>query len=122
MTPVISPWVFYAISVADGVKTVSIIGLAVSLVVIVVLGVMLFCEYDWEEEFPDKCKNYAKYIKRFAIALVAFVLFSILVPSSNTITKMIVAQNVTYERVEVATDTVQEVYEDIMELFGGKEE
>lgn len=30
---------------------------------------------------------------------------------------MIIAQNVTYERVEQATDTVTDVYNDIMDLF-----
>ena len=34
---------------------------------------------------------------------------------------MMVAQNVTYERVEAATDVVQTVYEDIMDLFAEEE-
>ena len=48
-------------------------------------------------------------------------IWTFFIPNSNTITKMIIAQNVTYERVEVATNTVQEVYEDIMGLFKEEE-
>ena len=55
---------------------------------------------------------------KYTIVIFLISLFSIIfVPSSETITKMVIAQNVTYERVEVATNTVQTVYEDIMELF-----
>ena len=35
---------------------------------------------------------------------------------------MIVAQNVTYERVETGTDIVQTVYNDIMDLFQESDE
>ena len=116
MTPVINPWVFYAISIADGFKTVTIILTAISVIIAISLAVMMGCEYDWRG-FNDKCKVYVKYIKLSIAVFAAFITLSIIIPSSNTITKMIIAQNVTYERVEVATDTVQTVYEDIMELF-----
>lgn len=36
---------------------------------------------------------------------------------TETIEKMVIAQNVTYERVEQATDVVADVYDDIMDLF-----
>lgn len=38
-------------------------------------------------------------------------------PDKQTIEKMVIAQNVTYERVEQATDVVSNVYNDIMDLF-----
>ena len=40
-----------------------------------------------------------------------------LIPSEETLTKMIVAQNVTVERVDMVSDTVVTVYNDIMNLF-----
>ena len=40
-----------------------------------------------------------------------------LLASTATIEKMVIAQNVTYERVEQATDVVADVYDDIMDLF-----
>ena len=36
--------------------------------------------------------------------------------------KMIVAQNVTYERVEIVGDTVEDIYNDIISLVDGNED
>lgn len=44
------------------------------------------------------------------------------IPTTDTLTKMIIAQNVTYERVEAVGDTVETVYNDIMALFEDKGE
>ena len=38
-------------------------------------------------------------------------------PTQKTLEKVLIAQNVTYERVEQAADTVTDVYNDIMDLF-----
>ena len=100
MTPVISPWVFYLMDVSTGLTTVAFL---VGLVAIV------WAANSWiERGKPDK--------RPVVIAITCALLF-IFTPSESTITKMIIAQNVTYERVEAATDTVQSVYEDIMDLF-----
>lgn len=114
MTPVISPWVFYAISVVDGLKSMAMIGATLTVAAATIFSISALSELDCEGEVTDASKEL---IKRCIIAFAAFLAFLIFIPSSNTITKMIVAQNVTYERVEVATDTVQEVYEDFMELL-----
>ena len=118
MTPVISPWVFYIISIVDGLKMTVTLGIACAIVVIVTVGAFAFYEFQCEEEVTDKCKKLIKIAKHFTVALAVFIMFCIFIPDSNTITKMIVAQNVTYERVEVAANTVQEVYKDFMEVFG----
>ena len=67
-----------------------------------------------DEDFGREMNRLEKILSR--IAIIALVL-STLVPSEKTLTKMLIAQNVTYERVETSTDTVQSVYEDIMGLF-----
>lgn len=121
MTPVISPWVFYAISVADGIAIVAAIAtFIVGIAYLIFKGISLvnFWEYGKQDESYQRANSIAKHLGK--IALVAIILSSI-VPSEKTITKMIVAQNVTYERLEAATDVVQTVYEDIMELFAEKE-
>ena len=100
MTPVISPWVFYLMEVVDGL-------LAVSFVTALGCGMWLFAA--WLNDDPKR--------KVPIIGLIVSVLMIVFAPSGDTITKMLVAQNVTYERVEAAADTVQNVYEDIMELF-----
>ena len=120
MTTVISPWVFYAIYVANGVALLAtIIAIIVGIAYAVVKATSLFEDYYGEDD-----EEYIK-IRRISktlgtVALVAAILATF-VPGEKTITKMIVAQNVTYERVEAATDVVQTVYEDIMDLFKGEE-
>lgn len=119
--PVINPWVFYAIYVADGIAfTASVVAVVVGIayLVVKVMSIRTLFEHGDDDEDYIKIKNIAKHIGR--IALVAIIL-STIVPSEKTITKMIVAQNVTYERVEAATDVVQTVYEDIMSLFEEEE-
>jgi hypothetical protein len=101
MTPVINPWVFYAVSVCDALKCVAGIGAGICAV-----ALFMF----WLDDCFDKPK--------FATPLFCVMLaIAILTPPSKTVEKMVLAQNVTYERVEVATDAVKTVYEDITELF-----
>ena len=51
------------------------------------------------------------------VIVVLLILIEILVPSESTIMKMLVAQNVTYERIEMVGETVQDVYNDIISLI-----
>lgn len=107
MTPVINPWVFYAISVVDKLKTF----LVIIIFFVAVIGLTYSIGAWIEEEINKRFIKILIWIVGVCMAVV------IVVPGSETITKMIVAQNVTYERVEAATDVVQNVYNDIMELF-----
>ena len=100
MTPIISPWVFYVIGVADTLKIILAF-------VSIIIAVWIFVEA------LDSVKPGGKILT----ALAVFTALAIFVPTSKTVEKMVVAQNVTYERVEVVSDTVQTVYRDIMELF-----
>ena len=112
MTPVISPWVFYLMSVVDGLKDFLIAALVGGFIYGIWSLVNLGDSYDDDER--TKC---LKGVKKALCAGVTIGILLVFTPSSNTITKMLIAQNVTYERVEMATDTVQSVYEDIMGLF-----
>lgn len=116
MTPVISPWVFYWLSVSDGiggVLTTLLISCGLITIFFIVKG---FAEKeDWHDE--EKSKETFKLAKRLGVILAILMVLDVFIPTADTITKMIVAQNVTYERVETATDVVQTVYEDIMDLF-----
>lgn len=120
MTPVINPWVFYAIYVAEGVAFLTaLIAIIAGIAYVAVKVVSLFGNYYGEDdEDYIKIRKASKVIG--TVALVAVILATF-VPGEKTITKMIVAQNVTYERVETATDVVQTVYDDIMDLFAEEE-
>lgn len=117
MTPVISPWVFYLILLSN--KLLEIFGtLAVGLAVLTVICVAakLCNQFDYRPS-EELDKALSKLIKVMLPSFILSTLIWIVTPSETTITKMIVAQNVTYERVDVVTDTVENVYNDIMELF-----
>lgn len=115
MTPVINPWVFYFMSIADG------IGVASLILAIIIGGIALVCGIATiaDAEFLDeeKLATERRSVQTLAAVAIVSLIVSIFTPSSKTITQMLVAQNVTYERVEAAGDIVQEVYEDIMGLF-----
>jgi uncharacterized 2Fe-2S/4Fe-4S cluster protein (DUF4445 family) len=117
MTPVISPWVFYLMPICDNIGIIcSIFGV---LAAIAAIAVCITCTVEEHDRYSDE--DFVKSLKAFRKILVpvatVLVTLSIFIPSEKTITKMLIAQNVTYERVEAATDTVQSVYEDIMDLF-----
>ena len=119
MTPVINPWVFYFMSVADGIGIFAF----VASVVLAFIVALFFKRADDEKGFDQEAfDRYIKATKKAATAFAIAVFVAITVPSSETIMQMLVAQNVTYERVEAAGDIVQEVYEDIMGLFEDGEE
>ena len=117
MTPVINPWIFYLMPICDNISfwgtIVGVLALIGFLLVFIGDCVNEADGFD-DEDFGRVMKRLEKVLSK--VAIIALVL-SILVPSEKTLTKMLIAQNVTYERVEAATDTVQSVYEDIMGLF-----
>lgn len=120
--PVISPWVFYALNVVDGLEFILILSIVISIGVSFVGGIIYLTEgYGcYGDEHLVKCSK--KMLKGGIKILIPALIAATFIPGSSTITKMIIAHNVTYERVEEATDVVQSVYEDIMELFEDGEE
>lgn len=115
MTPIINPWVFYLVDLIGNLSCMAGLVFTISLIAVLIFGVWFFLEGQFADE--EGLKQIKKVAKGIFITFFTSIFFMIFIPSSKTITKMIVAQNVTYERVEVAADTVQTVYEDIMELF-----
>lgn len=113
MTPIINPWFFYWVEVSDTVAFIA----SLFCIIFVLVGVINFLSSIGGESLFEKRTARAVYV----IALISLLL-STLIPTKQTLTKMVLAQNVTYERVEVATDTVRDVYEDIIELFEKEEE
>lgn len=117
MTPIINPWVFYLIRVADSIVGTATVLLIISVIFFAVAGffaLIMLGEYDSDD---DEFKTVLKCVKKAALFAVLCLALSTFVPTEKTITKMLIAQNVTYERVEEVTDTVQTVYGDIMALF-----
>lgn len=101
MEPVISPWLFYLFDVVDAIKTVGMI-----LAIISILALFIsFAEGEDGIAFVS------------FIVLIVSLLVAIFVPSSDTLMKMTIAKNVTYDAVDAAKDVVTKVYNDILALF-----
>ena len=116
MPPIINPWIFYFSDVFMILKVLGI--LAPCLLVLVMVVLFLFKDdIFWEDE-----KLFSKYIKRIVISIAVSLIFAIFSPMPDTIVKMLVAQNVTSDRVEYTADTIKGIYDDIMELFEEKED
>ena len=115
MTPIISPWIFYVTYICSNL---SFVAFAVVIIFIFVGIIAIACGF--LEDFIEYVKPKTKRIL-FIVFLICLVI-AIFCPSEGTITKMIVAQNVTYERVEIASETVQDIYEDIISLVDGNKD
>lgn len=113
MEPLINPWVFYLI---DGASTLKWGALIFGFV----LGLVLLCSGAWS--IDEACsREEEKSAKRkmktgTTICIIGIVLF-LIVPSSETVMKMVIAKNVTYDAVDAAKDVVVQVYNDILALF-----
>ena len=108
---------FYAISVVDVMKVIIIIvSVCVASFAITMACIAFSHRIDWGETDEDYLK-FKAFVKPSVVLSVILILLGVLIPSERTITRMIVAQNVTYERVETVTDTVETVYNDIINLF-----
>lgn len=117
MTPVISPWVFYFMSIVDKFGIATMVIATSALIAVVILLVMMACEIDSYRPDESKIKQYKLMVQKAIIVGVIASTMMMFIPSSKTITKMLVAQNVTHERVDTVTNTVETVYNDIMGLF-----
>ena len=120
MTPIISPWVIYFSSIADQLNAWSgIFGSLLFIAAVVAFICAAVSKFAWEDDDEyEVCKTIGVKSLKIAALLLAI---AIITPGETTITKMVVAHNVTYERVEAAADTVETVYNDIMELFEEEE-
>lgn len=117
MEAVINPWWFYWLEVSGSVKSISEI---VAMVLACVLGVLIFVIIMAKADdniTNSEVTRAIKYSKIIYIPLIMSALISIFTPSSDTLIKMAVAQNVTVDRVAVAQDVAAKVYNDIIGLI-----
>ena len=116
MEPVINPCLFYLIDIAKGIKAVSLFAsFCVFIPFIYGLGTMVS-----NKKYGNNDKDYLSGKRTFKISLVILIIslgISIFIPSSDTILKMVIAKNVTYDAVDAAKDVVVQVYNDILALF-----
>lgn len=112
MTPIISPWFFYLLSISTGIK------ILFGVIALIFIGASVFKLIESDDYVPgsEVLKLTLKRVKGFFIAAVVFAILTILVPDGKTCVQMLIADNITYERLEVVGKTVEDVYEDILDF------
>ncbi len=121
MTPVVPPWLFYLVYICGNLSFIfdvfSIIALIVCGITLVA-NILFYADASWDEGSARIAKIISKILlKVLAPVTIALIVLSCIVPNDEVITQMIVAQNVTYDRVDDAAGVVRDVYEDIMGLL-----
>ena len=115
--PIISPWIFYWMSVVDNLR--SLIGF----IGFLAAGITMWFCLDWIVTLCTNEANSVKYKQKIkplcCIALVCGVL-SVLIPSQTTLTRMIVASYVTPQNIEImqgeANESVDYLINKIIEV------
>lgn len=114
MTPIISPWFFYLLQIVEGLICVLTFGTLGSVAYGAIRWFIVFTEEGPDSEIYVK---ESKKGKKLIICAIILAIFTIFIPTKTTCLEMLVAQNVTYERIEIVGQTVEDVYNDIISLF-----
>lgn len=128
MTPIISPWVFYWIDLIENISC----GASVFFVLIAIaIGSYSFAfflyitgesSYDEKEKVEGMKKAYFNFAKKSLVALVVLQVIQTFIPDEKTMYTMLVAQNVTVENLETATDVIKDSVDYIFDKFDESEE
>jgi hypothetical protein len=112
MTPIISPWFFYLLSISTGIK------ILFGVITLIFIGATVVKLIDADSYMPDSegLKSALKRAKEFFIIAIVFAILTILVPDDKTCVQMLIADNITYERLEVVGKTVEDIYGDILDF------
>ena len=121
MTYIINPWFFYFASLADSLQMLSIIVFSVSLIVAIIFGVVWCCEindYDCFGRDDDKTQILNFFKKMFKTSIITVIVSATLmaiVPSEETINKMIISSVITKENIEGVKTDAKELVDYIVE-------
>lgn len=106
MKPIINPWLFYLTDVLSGIKWLLVVFFAVALFVYL----FAFCFYFLDmNELPDwfKLKN--------TVFLVIPIIIGLLIPTENTVYKMLIASYTTPNNIEYVKETGKDLVDYIIE-------
>lgn len=111
MEPIISPWFIYFAEMCDGLKILSILLLVASVVGNLYFGGSILESYWtsnwWKSE--DEKKTHTKMFKICIVVTIISALGMVLVPSTDTVYKMIIFNNITTNNIEKGKDYVEDI-------------
>ena len=111
--PIINPWIFYLIDVLNGLRKVSVVAIFMTIIMLICIGIVIawFKSEDsfyHNEDNASTTKALIQVLKKLSIVLCITTSVFIVTPSEETMYKMLVAQYVTYENVDKATESIKE--------------
>lgn len=106
MKPIINPWLFYWMEIANSIRDVSIIAAVLTGVVITFSTIMAICSN--KEEEKENIYIHRKSLSYLLKIFIPTLLIATFTPLSNTMMKMLVADNVTPNNLEIVGDTIEE--------------
>ena len=120
---IINPWVFYLADICDSAALVGAVsGGILTMVGLCLLAVGIYSIHDGTEfnnENEVKTgKQTLKYMKTTLIAAGILIGAAILIPSKETIYKMMLADVATYENVDLTAESIEEAFDHIIDKLG----
>lgn len=106
MEPIISPWFIYFAEMCDGFKVLFILLLVASAVADLYFGSCVI-DNDWRTE--DEQKINAKMFKIGIVVTIIGALGTALIPTTDTVYKMIIFNNITTNNIEKGKDYVEDI-------------
>ena len=121
--PIINPWIFYLIDVLNGLKEVSAVAIFMTIIMLICIGIAISW-FKSEDSFYHNKNNAGtiraliQVLKKLSIVLCITTSVFVVTPSEETMYKMMVAQYVTYENVDKATESSKEGVDYIFKKLG----
>ena len=126
MMSIISPWIFYLIDLFNKVGFLCQIIAIVLALVIITLFIFYMCQMEDIRHLSREQIEFAyklpKKIKKLFIMLIICLGVIVGVPTKETMYTMLVADNVTYENLDKATNVIQDGVDYIFDKLDGEDE
>ena len=117
---IVSPWIFYLMNLADKLNGLCIAVFGISIMILT--GFVIYAGAERLDSDDEVWPSFVKWFKRTITVLIISIFGGIFIPSQDTIYKMLVANYVTYENVETATDAIKDSVDYIFDKINGEEE
>lgn len=121
--PIISPFIFYLIYISDSISSFLFIMTILSIITLVTYTVFSHTIYSnkvWNrEETGDYLKQIKHNIKNIIIVILTISFINTIVPTKDTLYKMLIASEVTPQNIEIVGDTVENSIDYIFEKING---
>lgn len=118
---IINPWIFYLIDVLSSLKGISLTVIVLTILGLIATGlvtVIAKCDSFYDDDTARFVTLSIKLLKKLLIVLcISFGVYTV-TPSEETMYKMLVAQNVTYENVDKATEAIKDGVDYIFKKLG----